>query len=122
MLQVVFTRTGEGESGAVLHSALASALAPMPAIVHIASSDRGRVLEQFLQRPSRHYLATLLPSARTKVNDVVRLADGLFIVLHHYNAIALVLQTVQGAQQLRIVARVQTNGGLVEDVAHPTQV
>ena len=80
------------------------------------------MLEQFLQRPSRHHLSALLPGTRAKVDDVVSLADGLFIVLHHYNAIALVLQTVQGAQQLRIVARVQTNGGLVEDVTYTAQV
>ena len=80
------------------------------------------MLEQFLQRPSRHHLSALLPGTRAKVDDVVSLADGLFIVLHHHNAIALVLQTVQGAQQLRIVAGVQTNGGLVEDVTYTTQV
>jgi len=80
------------------------------------------VLDQFLQRPSRHYLSTLLPSARPKVDDVVSLAYGLFIVLHHHNAIALVLQTVQCTQQLRIVAGMQTNSGLVEDITHTTQV
>ena len=80
------------------------------------------MLDQFLQRPGRHHLPALFPGARAKVDDVVSLANGLFIVLHHHNAIALVLQTVQGAQQLRIVARVQTNGGLVEDVTHAAQV
>jgi hypothetical protein len=40
------------------------------------------MLDQFLQRPSRHYLSALLSGARAKVDDVVSLTDGLFIVLH----------------------------------------
>ena len=122
MLQVVFTCARERELGAVLQRALASTLAPVPAIAHVAPGEGGRVLGQFLQGPSRHHLSALLPGARTKVDDVVSLADGLFIMLHYHNAIALVLQTVQCAEQLGIVARVQTDGGLVEDVTHTTQV
>src|SRR5205807_3278613 len=103
-------------------SALASTLALMPAIVHIAPGEGGRVLDQFLQRPSRHYLSALLPSPRAKIDDVVSLADGLFIVFDHHNAIALLLQTVQCAQQLCIVAWVQTDSGFIEDITHTTQV
>ena len=80
------------------------------------------MLDQFLQRPSRHHLPTLLSSPRTKIDNVVSLADGLFIVLHHHNTIALGLQTVQCAQQLRIVAWVQTDSGFIEDITHTAQV
>src|SRR5207244_1817963 len=41
---------------------------------------------------------------------------------HHHNTVALVLQTVQRTQQACIVAGVQTDGRLVQDVTHATQV
>src|SRR5262249_27798089 len=81
MFQIVFTRPREGKLGAVLYGALAPTLAPMPTITDIAPGEGGRLLHQFLQRPSRHYLPTLLASARSEVDDMVSLADGLFIVL-----------------------------------------
>jgi hypothetical protein len=80
------------------------------------------MLYQFLQRARGHHLSTLRPSSRAKIDDVIRLADGVFIVFHHHNAIALVLQTVQRAQQPRIVTGVQADGGLVQDITHATQV
>ena len=77
---------------------------------------------QFLERPGCHYVPALSARARPEVNDVISPADGLLIVLHYHNAVALVLQTVQRAEQPRIVARVQTDSRLVQDITHPTQI
>ena len=67
-------------------------------------------------------MPALSARARPEVNDVISPADGLLIVLHHHNAVALVLQTVQRTEQARVVEGVQTDGRLVQDITHATQV
>ena len=67
-------------------------------------------------------MPTAFARAGTNVDDVVGVADGVFIVLHHHQRVALVAQALQRTQQDLVVARVQANGGLVEHVAHTLQV
>jgi len=65
--------------------------------------------------------ATICPqraSAWTHVDHVIRAQDGVAIVLDHEHAVALVDQATQSLQQTRVVARVQTNAGLVQHVQH----
>ena len=49
-------------------------------------------------------------------------ADGVFVVFHHHQGVAFVAQLVQGVEQNLVVARMQSNGRLVEHVAHALQV
>ena len=53
---------------------------------------------------------------------MLRLPDGLLVVLHHDHRVPLLLQPPQGLEQHPVVPGVQPDGGLVEDVAHPAQV
>ena len=43
-------------------------------------------------------------------------------MLHHHQRVAFVTEQVQGVQQDLVVTRMQTNGGLVQHVAHALQV
>ena len=69
-----------------------------------------------------HQMAAALAGAGADVDDVVGVADGVFVVLHHDQGIALVTQVLQGVEQDLIVARVQADGGFVQHVAHALQV
>lgn len=43
-----------------------------------------------------------LTAFRAEVDDVVGLADGACVVLHHHKAVALLLQALQGTRQARM--------------------
>ena len=53
---------------------------------------------------------------------MVRAADGVLVVLDHDQRVALRLELLQRVEQDPVVARVQADRGLVEDVAHAAQV
>ena len=72
--------------------------------------------------PLGHHAATALAGAWADVDDVVGAADGVFVVLHHHQRVALLAQLVQRVQQDLVVARVQADGRLVEHVADALQV
>uniref|UniRef100_A0A1I8AMK0 Transcriptional regulator n=1 Tax=Steinernema glaseri TaxID=37863 RepID=A0A1I8AMK0_9BILA len=59
--------------------------------------------------------------ARADIHHVVGHADGVLVVLHHDHRVADVAQVVEGAQQAIVVALVQADGWLVENVHHPHQ-
>ena len=73
-------------------------------------------------RALRHQPAAALAGARTNINDVLGMADGVHIVFHHHQGVALVAQALQGIQQDAVVARMQADSGLIEHVAHALQV
>ena len=70
----------------------------------------------------RHQAAATFAGARADVDDVVGTADGVFVVFHHHQRVALVAQAFQGVQQNLVIAGVQTDGGLVQHIAHTLQV
>ena len=67
-------------------------------------------------------MAAALSCAWANVNNVVRVANRVFVVLNHHQRIAFVAQTFQGTQQDLVVPRVQSNGRLVKHITHPLQV
>ena len=50
---------------------------------------------------------------------MVRLQDGLLVVLHHEDRVAQVAQPLEGREQPGVVPLVEADGGLVEDVEDP---
>jgi len=60
----------------------------------------------------------VLAGAGAQVDHVVGGADGPLVVLHHDHGVAEVAQALERADQLRVVALVQADRGLVEDVEH----
>jgi hypothetical protein len=75
-----------------------------------------------LTDPCGHQVAAALAGAGADVDDVVGAADGVFVVLHHHQRVALVAQLVQRVQQDAVVARMQADGRFVQHVAHALQV
>ncbi len=75
-----------------------------------------------MHRAFGHHSATALARTGTDVDDVFGATDGVFVVLHHHQGVALLAQGVQRIEQQLVVTRVQADGGLVQYVAHALQV
>src|SRR6266702_8320730 len=69
-------------------------------------------------RSPSDYMAAGIDGARAQVNDEIGAPDGLLIVLHDQYGIAEIAKLLQRSEQPMIVARVQSNGGLVEHIEH----
>lgn len=65
-----------------------------------------------------HDLATVLTGAGADVDDPVGDLDGVLVVLDDDERVAHVAQPDEGLDQPVVVALVQTDGRLVEDVQH----
>ena len=59
------------------------------------------------------------PRAGTHVDEVVRLAHGVLVVLHHQQGVAQIPQMLHGAQQHVVVPLVKADGRLVQNIQHP---
>src|SRR5262249_7302086 len=66
--------------------------------------------------------AAALAGARPDVDDVIRAADRVFVVLDDDERIALVAELAQRGEQDLVVARMQADGRLVEHVADALQI
>ena len=66
----------------------------------------------------RDHVAAARTRTGTQVDHLVGAANGVFVVLDHDQRIALGTQLVQGAEECGIVAGMQADGRLVEDIAH----
>ncbi len=74
-----------------------------------------------VDRPLGDHLAALDSGARPEIDEVVGRSHGVFIVLDHDNGVALPGQPAQGCQQPVIIARVQPDRRLVQNVKDPDQ-
>ena len=68
------------------------------------------------------HAAAELAGAGAEVDHVVRAPDRVLVVLDHHQRVALRLELLQHVEQDLVVAVVQADGRLVEDVAHAAQV
>ena len=78
-------------------------------------------LEQALEVARVHDLAAVLAGERADVDDVVGLEDRGLVVLDDDQRVAEVAQPHQRVDQPPVVALVQADRRLVEDVEHPDQ-
>ena len=72
-------------------------------------------------RALRDDRAAVHARAGAQIDDVVGLPDRLFVMLHDDHRVAEIAQIDQSVEQPLIVALMQTDGGLIEDVHHPDQ-
>ena len=68
-----------------------------------------------------HDLAAVDAGTRPHVHDIVGAPDRVLVVLDHEHGVAEVAQVPQRAEQTRVVALMQADGGLVEHVEHAGQ-
>ena len=73
------------------------------------------------RRPGRDDLAAAVARAGAEIDEVVGRLDHLAVVLDQDQGVAQVAEVPQGRQEPRVVARVQADGRLVEDVEHARQ-
>ena len=69
----------------------------------------------------RDQLAAVLAGPRAQVHQVVGRSHRALVVLDHDHGVAQVAQALQRVDQALVVALVQADRGLVEDVEHPDQ-
>ena len=60
--------------------------------------------------------------AGSEIDDVVGALDGLGIVLHHQHGVAEIAQAGERIEQPIVIARVQSDGRLVQNVQHAAQL
>ena len=77
--------------------------------------------QQLVYRALEHDLAAVASRPRTDVHDVVSRKHGVLVMLDHNERVAEVAQPPQGRKQLVVVALMQTDGRLVEDIQHAHQ-
>src|ERR1035441_10149252 len=65
---------------------------------------------------SRARLRRVVPGGGAEVEDVVGVADGVFVVLDDQDGVAQVAKFFEGLDEAVVVALVEADGGLVEDV------
>src|SRR5207302_9067820 len=87
-----------------------------------AAGERLRLAHQVLGVALGDDAAAELAGAGAEVDDVVRAPDGVLVVLDHHQRFALLLELLTYVEQEAVVAVVQADGRLVEDVAHAAQV
>jgi hypothetical protein len=61
-------------------------------------------------------MAAVFSGSGAEVEDVVGFADGVFVVLDDEDGVAEVAEVFEGVDEALIVALVEADGGLVEDV------
>ena len=73
----------------------------------------------FLGRTAGNQLSPAGPTLGSQVNQVVRRADDIEIVLDDDDGVPLIDELVQHVEQTTRVLEVQTGGRLVQDVQRP---
>gem|GEM_PF-3061300 len=80
-----------------------------------------RVGDDIRRRSGRDNLAAANSRSRTEIDQEVRRAHRLLVVLNDEDRVPHVAQPLQAAEQPFVVARVQSDGRLVQDVEHADQ-
>ncbi len=87
----------------------------------VVAGDRLRFVDEVIESSLGDDPTTVLPGAGADVDDVVGDADGVLVVLDHDEGVAHVAQPYQRLDQPLVVALVEPDRRLVEDVEHPDQ-
>ena len=82
-------------------------------VLHALELECGALRDQLSAASSR---------ARPQVDHVIGAANGLLVMLDHHQGIALAAQALEGIEKRYIVARVQSDRGLIEHIAHALQI
>ena len=120
VLEVVLARAGDGEP-------LAGEGARLGALQHgdgageIAAGERLGAGHDLLGRAFGDDVAAEAAGAGAEVEDVVGVADGVFVVLDDEDGVAEVAELFEGLDEAVVVALVEADGGLVEHVEHAAE-
>ena len=87
-----------------------------------AAGDRGGVLDEILRGAHGNDFTTARARAGTEIDDVIGAADRVLVVLDDQQRITAGSQRLERFEEDLVVARVQADGRLVEDVAHALEI
>src|SRR5262249_14077411 len=87
----------------------------------VPRGERSRMPENVGHGSFRHDLATEPSRPGTQVDDVVRGPNGVLVMLDDDDGVAEITQPLECAQQPLVVALMQPDAGLVEDIEHADQ-
>ena len=82
----------------------------------VSRGERARVRAELVLRAAEHDLAAPVAGAGAELDHVIRGFDEATVVLDHDDRVARLRQLVAKVREARDVARVQTDGRLVQDV------
>ena len=82
----------------------------------IAPGQRLRSGSDFLWLAGGNQVASGITGARSKVDNIIGAANGVFIMLDDENGIAEIAQLFQRMKQAIIVSRVQSNRRLIQNI------
>ena len=115
ILQVVLAGSGNGEPLAG-EGARASALQHGGRTGEIAPGERLGAGHDFSRGALSNDLATQAACAGAEIENVVGVPDGLFVVLDDKNGVAQVAQFFESLDEAVIVALMEADGGLIENI------
>ena len=119
VLEVVFAGVADDQRAGRLAS-LGRDLDPALA-GEVLAGQRGRVLGHFLRRSRGDHVAAVFAGAGAEVDEMVGGEHRPLVVLDDDHRVAEVAEAVEGRDQLLVVALVEADRGLVEDVHHADQ-
>ena len=93
----------------------------LPPAGKIGPGEAGRDLHDSAGRPGGHHVPAAHARAGPEIHDVVGRPHRVFVVLDDHHRVALVAELGQGVQQAVVVAGVQADRRLVENVEHAHQ-
>ncbi|OPZ82264.1 MAG: hypothetical protein BWY77_00252 [bacterium ADurb.Bin431] len=88
----------------------------------IVPGDGGWIGRHLRRRSHGHHLAAVLAGAGAEIDDEIGFLNGLLVMLDHHHRIAEVPQPHQGVDEALVVALMQADRGLIEDIEHPHQL
>src|SRR5436190_12184873 len=80
------------------------------------------VSQQFFECAGSYNLSAMDARTRSEINNIIRPAHRLLVMFDHQNRITPALEHRQSRQQLFVVACVEPDGRLVQNVEHAAEI
>ena len=84
----------------------------------VVSRDGGRILLDLLGRSRRHDQAAVNARTGANIKKIIGVLHRLLVMLHHDHGVADVAQALQRGDKLGVVALMQTDARLVQNIQH----
>ena len=121
ILEIIFLRPKNREPCPILLTALRPHL-DLHFARDIRPGERLRLAHNLLRSSVGYQAAAVASCAGSEIDHVIRAANGFFVVLDHQHRVAQVAQIFQRGQQAAVVAMMQPNRWLVQNVKNTTQL
>ena len=118
VLQVVGAGTDDPQGAVGIARATPGRHLDPELVAQVSRGQRRRVFEDLVDGALGHHFPTEAAGARTEVDDMISRPDRVLVVLHDDHGVAEVAKALQRAKQPLVVALVQADARLVENVEH----